>query len=102
MVLSEQVFCADMALSRVRQLENVHLIALHEQAVKVSSKCLQEINRLREAYRPDVLISHSIIFQVRRRVKECCTKTKTQAEWQCALKSSQFQETNDRWEEEGG
>ena len=43
-----------MTLSRVKQLENLHLIAFHEEAIKVSSKCLQEINRLRQRYRPDL------------------------------------------------
>ena len=56
MDLSE-VFCRGMAyvaLSRVKQLENLHLIAFHEEAIKVSSKYLQEINHLRQTYRPDV------------------------------------------------
>ena len=57
MDLSDQVFCAGMAyvaLSRVKQLENLHLIALQPQAIKANSKCLQEINRLRLTYRPDL------------------------------------------------
>ena len=57
MDLSEQVFCAGMAyvaLSRVKQLENLHLIAFDKDAIKVSAKCLQEINRLRQTYRPDL------------------------------------------------
>ena len=57
MDLSEQVFCPGMAyvaLSRVKQLDNLHLIAFHEDAIKVSSKCLQEINRLRQTYCPDL------------------------------------------------
>ena len=32
----------------------VHLIAFTEQAIKVSSKCLQEINRLRQTFHPDL------------------------------------------------
>ena len=43
MDLSEQVFCPGMAyvaLSRVKQLENLHLIAFKEKANKVSAKCL--------------------------------------------------------------
>ena len=57
MDLSEQVFCPGMAyvaLSRVKQLENLHLIAFEEEAIKVSAKCLQEINRLRQTFRPDL------------------------------------------------
>ena len=53
MDLSEQVFCAGMAymaLSRVKQLE----IAFDKYAIKVSAKCLQEINRLRQTYCPDL------------------------------------------------
>ena len=56
MDLSNQVFCAGMAyvaLSRVRKLENLHLVSFSPQAIKVSTKCLQEINRLRQTYRPD-------------------------------------------------
>ena len=57
MELSDQVFSPGMAyvaLSRVKQLENVHLIAFKAQSVMVSSKCLQEVNRLRQTYRPDL------------------------------------------------
>ena len=57
MDLSEQVFCAGMAymaLSRVKQPENLHLIAFDKDAIKVSAKRLQEINWLRQTYRPDL------------------------------------------------
>ena len=46
MDLSEQVFCpgmAYMALSRVKQLENLRLIAFKEEAIKVSAKCLRQV-----------------------------------------------------------
>ena len=57
MDLSKQVFCAGMlyvALSRVKQMQNLHLIAFDEDAIKVSGKSLMEVNRLRETYRPDL------------------------------------------------
>ena len=57
MEMSDQVFSPGMAyvaLSRVKQLENLHLIAFKPQSVMVSSRCLQEVNRLRQTYRPDL------------------------------------------------
>ena len=44
-----------VALSRVKRLENLHLIAFKPQSVIVSSKNLQEINRLRQTYCPNLL-----------------------------------------------
>ena len=57
MDLSDQVFSPGMvyvALSRVKQLENLHLIAFNPQSIIVSTKCLQEINRLRHIYCTDL------------------------------------------------
>ena len=57
MDLSDEVFCAGMAyvaLSRVKQLENLYLIAFQPQSVKANMKCLQEINWLRQIYHPDL------------------------------------------------
>ena len=57
MDLSDKVFCAGMAyvaLSRVKQMENLHLVEFKEESIQVSVKCLQEINRLRQTYRPDL------------------------------------------------
>ena len=57
MELSDQVFSPGMAyvvLSHVKQLENLHLITFKPQSVMVSNKCLQEVNRLRQTYRPDL------------------------------------------------
>ena len=55
--MSDEVFCAGMAyvaLSRVKQLKNLHLIAFQPESIKASPKCLHEINRLRQTYRPDL------------------------------------------------
>ena len=52
--LSDKVFSAGMAylaLSRVRSLAGLHL-----SAIIVSTSCLQGANRLREAYRKDLLL----------------------------------------------
>ena len=57
MDLSDQVFSPGMAyvaLSRVKRLENVHLIAFKPQCVIVSTPCIREINRLRQAYCPSL------------------------------------------------
>ena len=57
MDLSKQVFCAGMAyvaLSHVKEMQNLHLIAFDEEAIKVSGKSLEELNRLRQTYRPDL------------------------------------------------
>ena len=57
MDLSDEVFSPGMAyvaLSRVKRLENLHLIAFNPQSVIVSSKSLQEINRLRQTYCPNL------------------------------------------------
>ncbi len=45
---------AYVALSRVKRLENLHLIAFNPQSVIVSSKSLQEIDRLRQTYCPNL------------------------------------------------
>ena len=57
MDLSKQVYCAGMAyvaLSRVKQMQKLHFIAFDVEAIKVSSKSLEELNRLRQTYRPDL------------------------------------------------
>ena len=57
MDLGEQVFSDGMAyvaLSRVKRLENLYLIAFKEEAIKVSKQSLNEVNRLRKTYRPDL------------------------------------------------
>ena len=55
--LSEQVFCAGMAyvaLSRVRTLDGLYLLRFSPKAIIVSTKCIEEVNRLRAAYRSDL------------------------------------------------
>ena len=57
MDLSKQVFCAGMsyiALSHMKRMQNLHLIAFDEEAIKVSGKSLMEVNWLREIYCPDL------------------------------------------------
>ena len=51
--LSKEVFSPGMvyvALSRVRSLSGLHLIAFDPDSVMVSNKCLHEVNRLRQLY----------------------------------------------------
>ena len=55
--LSDKVFAEGMAyvaLSRVRSLAGLHLIAFDPQSVRVSVKSLGEINRLRKEFRKDL------------------------------------------------
>ena len=57
MDLSAQIFSPGMAyvaLSRVKRLENLHLISFTPKSIMVSTQSLQEINRLRKLYRPDL------------------------------------------------
>ena len=43
-----------MALLRVRSLAGLHLSAFDPKSIIVSTSCLQEANRLREAYKKDL------------------------------------------------
>ena len=55
--LSDKVFSAGMAyvaVSRVRTLAGLHLVAFEPKSIMVSTSCLKEVNRLRAAYRPDL------------------------------------------------
>ena len=52
--LSDKVFSAGMALSRVRSLAWLHLPAFDSKSITVSINCLEEVNRLRGAFRSDL------------------------------------------------
>ena len=55
--LSDKVFSPGMAyvaVSRVWTLQGLHLFAFDPKSIMVSTRCLNEINRLRAAYRPDL------------------------------------------------
>ena len=55
--LSDKVFnpgMAYVAISRVRTLQGLHLVAFEPKSIMVSTSCLRETNRLRAAYRPDL------------------------------------------------
>ena len=55
--LSDKVFSAGMAyvaVSQVRTLAGLHLVAFEPKSIMVSTSCLKEVNRLRAAYRPDL------------------------------------------------
>ena len=55
--LSERVFgegMAYVALSRIRSLNGVHLTSFTPDAIMASRACVEECNRLREQFRPDL------------------------------------------------
>ena len=71
--LSDRIFSPGMAyvaLSRVRTLNGVHLIAFDANSITVSRECLQKINRLRQLYRND-LPSYTLLP-----IKKCTSATK--------------------------
>ena len=96
MDLSDEVFSPGMAyvaLSRVKRLENLHLIAFNPQSVIVSSKSLQEVAA-------DVLPESPAV--------PCAicstqgTKPQTEIEWHCCVNFSPFQTAKSKCEEEEG
>ena len=55
--LSSSVFATGMAyvaISRVRTLAGLHLLAFDPKSIKVSDECVEEVNRLRKLFRPDL------------------------------------------------
>ena len=65
---------AYVALSRVKEIQNLYLIAFKPQSIIVNSQCLQELNRLRQAYRPD-LSQYSVPKPQKCAQKRKCTLT---------------------------
>ena len=45
---------AYLAMSRVRTLAGLDLVAFNRNSIMVSTRCLKEVNRLRQVYRPDL------------------------------------------------
>ena len=43
-----------VALSRVKTLSGLHLVAFEDTSIRVSAGCIKEINRLRSCYRSDL------------------------------------------------
>ena len=69
--LSDKVFSAGMAyvaLSRVRSLAGLHLSAFDPKSIIVSTSCLKEVNRLREAFRNDLPL-----YQMSPKIKPSCS-----------------------------
>ena len=57
--LSDKIFADGMAyvaISRLRTLEGLHLVSFDPASIQVNVRCLEEINRLRKAYRKDLLL----------------------------------------------
>ena len=55
--LSDKIFADGMAyvaISRLRTLEGLHLVSFDPAFIRVNVRCLEEINRLRKAYRKDL------------------------------------------------
>ena len=55
--LSSDIFATGMAyvaMSRVRTLAGLHLLAFDPKSIKVSMECTEEVNRLRKLYRSDI------------------------------------------------
>ena len=52
--LSDKDGMAYVALSRLKSMEGLHLVAFIPQSIKVNVKSLKEVNRLRQAYRTDL------------------------------------------------
>ena len=57
MGLSSDIFATGMAyvaMSRVRTLAGLYLLAFDPKSIKVSRECTEEVNRLRKLFRSDI------------------------------------------------
>ena len=75
--LSDTVFSAGMAyvaLSRVRSLAGVYLVAFDPKSIMVSVTCLKEVNRLRDTYRKDLPL-YVLPLELKRGTKRKLTGT---------------------------
>ena len=66
---------AYVALSRVRTLSGLYLSTFDPNSLIASPSCISEVNRLREAYRKDLLL-----YDVPRQTKTRATKRKLTGE----------------------
>ena len=74
--LSSKVFSDGMsyvALSRVKTLSGLHLVAFEDTSIRVSAGCIKEINRLRSCYRSD--LPHIEVPVTRKHAKRKVTGT---------------------------
>ena len=74
--LSSKVFSDGMsyvALSRVKTLSGLHLVAFEDTSIRVSAGCIKEINRLRSCYRSDQ--PHIEVLVTRKHAKRKVTGT---------------------------
>ena len=81
--LSENVFSDGMAyvaLSRVRSLSGLHLVAVHPKSIMVSISSLKETNRLREKYTQLQVYSLPPQSKTNRKRKLTCTSINDQPE----------------------
>ena len=74
--LSSKVFSDGMsyvALSRVKTLSGLHLVAFEDTSIRVSAGCIKEINRLKSCYRSD--LPHIEVPVTRKHAKRKVTGT---------------------------
>ena len=72
-IVRSLTFLANVALSRVKTLSGLHLVAFEDTSIRVSAGCIKEINRLRSCYRSD--LPHIEVPVTRRHAKRKATGT---------------------------